>query len=469
MKTDLSKLEKYNHIITGFGSNILGNLLMFAMTIFLTRTYDPAVYGEFRLLFSFVALAVILFLFGRDSGIIYYSQQEEKEKKNIIRDEVFYGFLILICGTALLYASSGLIIKNFLNDTISQRNYYIALSIIPIWGFFNLLLAGIKANGMINYSFLLSNLIQRSLRVPFFIVLSLVSTSYISLALSMILSQLILVYLAIKKIPFILNVSKINYQGFFTRFKYSFQLGFNTIIVVLLAKIDIIMIGKYTSVKDVAIYDVSSMLAFVIMLPFVALVKSSEPIMKALVYDKKTQNKYRNNLKLAIELSFGILLVYTLSGKELLSIFGSSYIVGYESLLVLSTSFVILVMLGTPIEILNMNGYAKKSAYILIASIIINIILNFILIPIYGIVGASVATGTSLVFSKLVALKFVGELNFKTIYKVDNFKVYILFSIFIIIGQLFYKTHIIYSFIYTIIVFILYILSIFLLRNYYGK
>ena len=53
------KLEKYNHILTGFGSNILGNLLMFATTIFLTRTYEAEIYGEFRLLFSFVALIIV--------------------------------------------------------------------------------------------------------------------------------------------------------------------------------------------------------------------------------------------------------------------------------------------------------------------------------------------------------------------------------------------------------------------------
>jgi O-antigen/teichoic acid export membrane protein len=171
----LSKIEKYNHILTGFSSNILGNLLMFATTIFLTRTYQPAVYGEFRLLFSFVALVVILFLFGRDSGIIYYSQHEETEKESIIRDEVFYGFLMLFSGTCLLYIFDDLIINDFLNEDISKNHYHIALIIIPIWGIFNLLLAGIKAKGMINYSFLLSNLIQRSLRIPFFVVLTILT------------------------------------------------------------------------------------------------------------------------------------------------------------------------------------------------------------------------------------------------------------------------------------------------------
>jgi O-antigen/teichoic acid export membrane protein len=442
---------------------------MFATTIFLTRTYQPAVYGEFRLLFSFVALVVILFLFGRDSGIIYYSQHEETEKESIIRDEVFYGFLMLFSGTCLLYIFDDLIINDFLNEDISKNHYHIALIIIPIWGIFNLLLAGIKAKGMINYSFLLSNLIQRSLRIPFFVVLTILSTSYISLAMSMILSQLILVYLAVKKIPFVLNIRKINYKSFFVRFRYAFQLGFNTIIVVLLSKIDVIMIGKYSSIEDVAIYDVSAMLAFVIMLPFVALVKSSEPFMKALVIDKTTQEKYKKNLKLAIELSLGVLLVYMLSGRDILYIFGSSYISGFESLIVLSLSFIVLIMLGTPIEILNMNGYARVSSYILIISIVMNMVLNYILIPIYGIVGASIATGMSLIFSKMVGILFIKKIHFDFSYNVINYKMYIVFFTVLLIGQLYKSDFWISSIIYSLVMLALYIVSIIFSETSYKR
>jgi O-antigen/teichoic acid export membrane protein len=441
---------------------------MFATTIFLTRTYQPAVYGEFRLLFSFVALVVILFLFGRDSGIIYYAQHEKSKKEDIIRDEVYYGFFMLLIGTFLLYLFDDFIIYNFLNETISKTNYHIALIIIPMWGIFNLLLAGIKAQGMINYSFLLSNLMQRSLRMPFFVLLTIVSTSYISLALSMILSQLVLIYLAVKKVPFVLNIKQINYKDFFTRFKYAFQLGFNTIIVVLLAKIDVIMIGKYSTTENVAIYDVSAMLAFIVMLPFVALVKSSEPFMKALVRDTKIQEKYRKNLKLATELSLGVLLIYILAGRDVLYIFGSSYMNGFESLLVLSSSFVILILLGAPIEVLNMNGYAKESSYILIVSIVINIVLNYILIPKYGIVGASIATGISLIFSKIVSLFVVRKkLDIDFIYQIPNIKVYILFFLCLLIGNLVQFDFWFFQLLFVIIVFIGFIgLLMFLDINY---
>jgi len=400
----MTKIEKYNHILTGFGSNILGNILMFATTIFLTRTFDPEIYGEFRLIFSFIALTVIVLLLGRDNGIIYFSQHEDESKDKIIQEEIYFGFIVLLIGTLTIYLFSSKIIKIFLNEETTLKYFQISLVMIPLWGFFNLTLAGLKSKGLINYTFVLSNLTQRALRVPFFILFALISTSYYSLALSMIFSQMILVYLALKKLPFLYNIKNVDFKNFFKRFKYAIQLGMNAIIVVLLTKIDVIMVGKYTDNIQVAIYDVCIMLAFVVMLPFVALVKSSEPVMKGLLTDEKIQAKYKKDLKLSILLSMGIVIFYLITSKYVLSIFGDIYIQGSLTLIALSIGYMFSVALGTPIEILNMNGFAKISTYILLFSIFLNIVLNMILIPKYGILGAGIATGVSLVVSKTISM-----------------------------------------------------------------
>lgn len=426
------KIEKYNNIITGFGSNIIGNILMFATTIFLTRMYTPEIYGEFRFIFSFIALSVIFLLLGRDSGIIYFTQNEPNQEE-VIREEFWYSALVLFMGTIILFLLSNIIVKYFFQN-LTLSYFQVSLIMIPLWGMFNLTLAGLKAKGFVNYSFILSNLTQRSLRVPFFILLTLLSVSYYSLAFGMILSQLILLYLALKKLPFIFNLSTIKLKNFFKRFKYAVLLGVNTVIVVLLTKIDVIMVGAYTDNIQVAIYDTSVLLAFVIMLPFVALVKSSEPVMKALIDDKETQDKYKRNLKLAIDLSLGILLFYILVPKEILSIFGTVYSSGSDVLIVLSVGYMLLILLGTPIELLNMNGFTKISTFILIFSIAINIALNYLLIPKFGMIGAAIATVVSLIFSKIVALVYVKQkYNINFVATFPNYQSGIVFFLLIIV------------------------------------
>lgn len=431
-------MEKHNNILTGFGSNIIGNMLMFATTIYLTRTYDTQIYGEFRFIFSFIALSVIILLLGRDNGIIYFSQSEIQHKDTIIKEEVYFGFFVLLLGTFILFIFSDYIISAFFNKNTTLEYFQLSLLMIPLWGLFNLGLAGLKSKGLINYTFILSNLTQRAIRIPFFIVLTLFSASYYSLALGMILSQIILVYLVVKKLPFLLKLKDIKIQDFFKRFSYSIQLGFNAIIVVLLTKIDVLMVGHFTDNTQVAIYDTCVMLSFVIMMPFIALVKSSEPFMKSLVKVKEIQEKYKNNLKLSIELSLGVLLFVIIASKDILYIFGEAYMSGSDTLVVLSVSYMLLIILGSPIEILNMNGFTKNSSIVLIISILINIGLNMLLIPIYGIVGASIATGISLVSSKIFGLFLVHQkLNLNFIHQLFNIKAYVIFGILYILSNLF--------------------------------
>ena len=454
-------MEKHNNILTGFGSNIIGNMLMFATTIYLTRTYDTQIYGEFRFIFSFIALSVIILLLGRDNGIIYFSQSEIQHKDTIIKEEVYFGFFVLLLGTFILFIFSDYIISAFFNKNTTLEYFQLSLLMIPLWGLFNLGLAGLKSKGLINYTFILSNLTQRAIRIPFFIVLTLFSASYYSLALGMILSQIILVYLVVKKLPFLLKLKDIKIQDFFKRFSYSIQLGFNAIIVVLLTKIDVLMVGHFTDNTQVAIYDTCVMLSFVIMMPFIALVKSSEPFMKSLVKVKEIQEKYKNNLKLSIELSLGVLLFVIIASKDILYIFGEAYMSGSDTLVVLSVSYMLLIILGSPIEILNMNGFTKNSSIVLIISILINIGLNMLLIPIYGIVGASIATGISLVSSKIFGLFLVHQkLNLNFIHQLFNIKAYIIFGILYILSNLFTVNYWLLNLLIALFVVLIYFLMI---------
>jgi O-antigen/teichoic acid export membrane protein len=218
------------------------------------------------------------------------------------------------------------------------------------------------------------------------------------------------------------------------------------------------MVGKYTTNENVAIYDICVLLSFIIMLPFIALVKSSEPVMQAILKEQDEREKYFKNLKLSIELSLGILLVYILSSSEILYIFGETYTNGMMAFLILSCGYMILNILGSPIEILNMNGYTKVSSFVLILSLVLNIILNYYLIPIYGIVGASIATIIALLFSKIISMVFI---YWKFSFNFINFyKVYIICPIFLYIGSLLSFDFWIYQILYSVFVLIAFILTI---------
>lgn len=444
-------MEKYNSVFTGFISNIIGNLLMFVTTLLLVRYIDTSIYGEFRLILSFISLFVIVLLVGRDSSIIYHVQIEPHNINKIISEEVMYGIYILCIGTFVLYIFDDYVVNYFFNNKISILNYDWALLMLPLWGIFNLLISVLKVYNFINYSFLMQNLIQRFMRFIFLILFITISQSYISLITAMIISQVVLLIIVFLKLKNNFNFNFNIYKNFFLRLGYSFKLGFNSVIFVALLQIDIIMIGKYLDTENVAVYDIVVLLSTVVTLPFVALVKSSETFMREIVSSKIATDKYFKNTKLATILSLCILLIYTVSTKEILSVFGEIYMIkGEFTLIILSYGYLIMLLFGIPIELLNMNGKGTHATVILVSSLFLNLALNYILIPKYGINGSAISTIVSLILSKVLALFLVYK-SYKSFFITLPIKLFGVFFVFLYLGELYHFSSTIFQIIFSII------------------
>ena len=422
--------------MTGVFTNVLGTLLMFIITVYITRTFDTEIYGEFRLAFSFVSLIVVFFVFGRDNGVVYYSQElEAGEKQKLIIEECFYSLFTLSAGTFILYILGQFITDTVFSGNIELENYHLTLLMIPLWGFFNVGIAGLRAIGSINSSFTLTNFTQRALRALFFVVFAIFSHTFESLAWAMILSQLALIAILLYKLPFLLKVFNVKFFNFFKRFTYSFQLGLSSIIFVVLSRLDVMMLGNLSTNESVAIYDVCILLTLVILFPYTALVKSSEPVIKMMLKDNNVLRKYKANLKLAVILSLGVLIPFIIFPEFILSVFGAEYLKGDFSLMILSSGYALLVFLGSPVEILNMVGSVKISVRILLLSIIMNAVLNYLLIPQYGILGASIATIFSLLVTKILGSFILYKRHQLNIFQYQFFYIVIYFLIAIFIME----------------------------------
>ncbi|NJM87069.1 MAG: hypothetical protein HC847_07645, partial [Hydrococcus sp. RU_2_2] len=81
-----------------------------------------------------------------------------------------------------------------------------------------------------------------------------------------------------------------------------------------------------------------------------------------------------------------------IAGKPILGLFGSEFRESYFLLLIHLFGQLVNAMAGPVALLLNMTGYHNDATKVLAVSATLNIILNAILIPSYGSVGASVAT-----------------------------------------------------------------------------
>lgn len=205
----------------------------------------------------------------------------------------------------------------------------------------------------------------------------------------------------------------------------SYHFIINGLAVTLYTQLDRIMLGKMVSEESVGFYSAASTIA--VMWEFIpmALIHSAQPLLIPLyTRDKKEFLKKYQMLLVGISIMGVIVsLGFTVFAKLIVIIlYGAEYIpsVPALSILVWSTSFS---MIGSARAIWIVAEHKNKySKYFTIAGAIINAVLNAIIIPIYGFVGASVTTLVSQMFVSLLSpLLFRETKEFTHIY-FDSFK-----------------------------------------------
>jgi O-antigen/teichoic acid export membrane protein len=220
------------------------------------------------------------------------------------------------------------------------------------------------------------------------------------------------------------------------------------------------------------------LLSFVVLFPYISLVKSSEHVIKDILQNEKKFEKYNFNQCFAITLASLVLLIFLMESDLILSIFGDEYAKASISLLILSTCYLFSGILSSPIEFLNMTGNVKFSLYIVSFSVIINFLVNMYLIPIYSLNGAAIGTSISIIITKILAniivkkklnLNLVTISNFtKLIPLIISFTLYLILIKIIHFSSLF--TKITFDiFILSLCVFIIFLNDKKMLKNLYNK
>lgn len=84
------------------------------------------------------------------------------------------------------------------------------------------------------------------------------------------------------------------------------------------------------------------------------------------------------------------------AGMPLLWLFGPEFTAGYPLMFILAVGLLARASTGPVEAMMNMTGLQDINAWVLVAAVGVNIGLNLLLIPVFGLVGASVATSTTM-------------------------------------------------------------------------
>jgi len=101
-------------------------------------------------------------------------------------------------------------------------------------------------------------------------------------------------------------------------------------------------------------------------------------------------------------------IIFVLFGKYLLSfLFGETYEAGEAALIILGLGQFVNASFGSVGVLLNMTGHERDSLKAVIIAAVANVLLNLTLIPLFGIVGAAIATAITLFIWNLIMWRLV--------------------------------------------------------------
>jgi O-antigen/teichoic acid export membrane protein len=172
----------------------------------------------------------------------------------------------------------------------------------------------------------------------------------------------------------------------------------------LLQNTDILVVTRYMSPADVGIYFAAGKTMALIMFVHYA-VGSAVAHKFAALHARGDHDGLRSFVKDAVNWTFwpslASALVILALGKPLLSLFGPQFATGYPVMCILVVGFLTRSAMGPADYLLNMLGEQKLCAAVLFGAALLNIVLNVVLVPKFGIVGAASATATSLTIAAL--------------------------------------------------------------------
>ncbi|MCP4369690.1 MAG: flippase [Deltaproteobacteria bacterium] len=175
---------------------------------------------------------------------------------------------------------------------------------------------------------------------------------------------------------------------------------------------DIIMIGAIVGMNEAGIYGAATKVSRLVSFGLGAV----NSIVAPLISELYAQQKYQKLRKLISVTAKGIFLVtviivmfFLFYGRDILALFNKKFVSGYPAFLILMIGQLGNALAGSVGILMTMTGNQKTASKVIGMSAVANIILNAILVPLFGMIGAAIATASTTILWNIILIRFVWQ------------------------------------------------------------
>lgn len=394
----------------------LNLVLVYFISIFISKYYGPEVYGRYSIIKSLIIILIIIATLGLNTLAIKLSSNTNHYNEGVFKSDFFNKSYLIILFSSIIISVFIFLKKKwialYIFKDIELEKY---LTIFPF-----LFIAAV----FLNYN---SNLFKGQGRFLLFSILSSFLNSLLLFLAILVVYHfyskdevfLMISYLVSILISFILSTyyafplrrdSVLNKTSIKKLISTSFPMMLSSSMIYIIFSIDILMLGFFDTSKNVGIYRIITQIASINAIFVIAFGTVIGPKISKLYSEKKVKefkNIIKTSSKLIFFITLPILISILLFSTKILLFFGTDYLKGLYALILLSISQFFFAITGLVDIILNMTGHQKFFGKITTVTAVLNLVFNMLLIPKYGMLGAAIATGFSIVLTNIFAIVYI--------------------------------------------------------------
>lgn len=406
-----------------------GALLGFAANLLLARLLGATQYGVYVYALSWINILVVLALLGLPTALIrFVAAYRAQGETALLRGLLRRSFQIVLVSSGILGVVGACVVWALRIDAGAggTGTFLVAFALLPALAFLQLSASALRGLKRIAWAQLPSQVLQRLLVIVLlgaaFLLLGGPLQAYQAMGLTVAATVAVFVVSAVVlwrsqrqagvvTAPGSLSMTHRAEYATRTWLTIAFPLLLISGATLLLNRTDVIMIGAFRDPEAVGIYNASARVAQLALFGLSAVNMIAAPMIAEL-YHTGRRRELQRTLSLA---ALGILvftvsasLALTVSGKWLLGLFGARFSSAYIPLVILLGGLIVNATCGSVGYLMTMSGQERYAGVILVACAALNVVLNLVLIPPFGITGAAVATSVAMAvwnLSMLAAVK----------------------------------------------------------------
>jgi len=424
---DFSELFKKGGL--SFLIRIGGQVMGFLLTFVIANYYGAQGLGNYVLAIVILRIFTLVSKLGLDTFSIRFIASFSKKNKwksiQLFRKKI----LILISITSIVSSVVMYFLANIIVDHIDVKVEYVKLSsffVLPMVFF------------MLHYQSLRG--LKRIAEFSFFYRMAQSTFSIVSIFIvsAFIKSSNVPIYAYLTSVSIVSVLSFITYKYCFSKkavfsteesiedltirniLKISIPLMLAQSVQFIMAWTDKLMIGNLMSAESVAVYEVAVRFSMGVTITLMAINSITSPKFSEKFANKDIKGMGKvamQSAKIIFWTTIPLAIIFLLFPKFFMGLYGTDFLIGIEALRWLIIGRIVNALSGSVGSLMQMSGQQNVYLNILIIGSVINVMLNYYLIPIYGIKGAAISSMISLSFWNLTMVYMVKrKFGFSTIY-----------------------------------------------------